>query len=99
MEAQLALPDSFDLTPAGADKRYRLGKFTDPRSVTQELEALPLGAGGRDREMGVIGRDRDAGSVTDDVIGDELPASLLRRYGHNGDAPGRRAQRVPAKGG
>jgi hypothetical protein len=65
MKAQIALPDSFDLTPAGADRRYRLGKFTDPRSVTQELEALALGTGGRGREIGMIRRDRrrDRGGV------------------------------------
>jgi hypothetical protein len=62
---------------------------TDPRRVTPELEALALGAGGRDREIGVIGRDRDAGGVTGDVIGEELPAFLMRKYDHNGDAPGR----------
>ena len=88
MEAQLALPESFNLEPAGAEL-YRLGKCTDPRRVTPELETLALSAGGRDREIGVIGRDRDAGSVTGDVIGEELPAFLLRRYDHNGDAPGR----------
>jgi hypothetical protein len=62
---------------------------TDPRRVTPELEALALGAGGRDREIGVIGRDRDASSVTGDVTGEELPAFLMRKYGRNGDAPGR----------
>jgi hypothetical protein len=62
---------------------------TDSRRVTPELEALALGAGERDREIGVIGRDRGAGSVTGDVIGDELPAFLMRKYGRNGDAPGR----------